>query len=103
MPAYLVTEVDKHEVDEKGRPLKTKDKILKQCELRSDHWVNLVALRIRGAVSDLHASDARYHKDCLSRFFSNRCAPGEENRSRDVESNETPVRWVEKTYHRDDI
>jgi len=28
-------------------------------------------LRANFAVSDLHAADARYYKDCMSKFFSN--------------------------------
>lgn len=75
-PAYLVTEVETHQVDEKGNAIKTKDRILKQCKVRADQWAEAVMLRISGAPSDLHASDARYHKDCFSRFFSNRAPPG---------------------------
>ena len=26
---------------------------------------------MNAAISDLHAADARYHKDCMSKFFSN--------------------------------
>lgn len=89
VPAYLVKEVDTNEVDEKGNPVKTKDRILKQCKARADQWAEVVMLRVTGAPSDLHASDARYHKDCLSRFFSHRCAPGENKSPHDDNDNET--------------
>ena len=39
---------------------------------------------------DLHASDARYHKNCLSMFFSQRNAPGESKGAHDDEQEETP-------------
>ena len=34
-------------------------------------------VRVSGSSNDLHVSDARYHKDFLSRFFTQRNAPGE--------------------------
>ena len=34
-------------------------------------------IRVHGAQSDLHATDARYHKSCLSRFFSGGQVPGQ--------------------------
>ena len=74
LPAYLMTEVEIREVDEKGNQIKMKNKILNQCKKRGDRWADMVALNIAGAPSDLHASDARYHKECLCRFFSNRPA-----------------------------
>ena len=37
----------------------------------------MVMMRVTGAPSDLHAPDAIYHNDCLSRFFSQRSAPGD--------------------------
>ena len=45
----------------------------------------MVMVRVTGSSNDLHASDARYHKDCLSRFFSHRKAPGESNGKHDEE------------------
>lgn len=67
--AYLVREVEKREVDKNGTKVKSKDRILKQCNIRADKWAKEVKLCVTGAPADLHASDARYHKDCLSRFF----------------------------------
>ena len=90
VPAYLVKEVETKEVDEKGKPVKIKDKILKQCKVRADNWVDMVKARVVGSSSDLHASDTRYHKDCLSRFFSQRNAPGESKGAHDDEQEDTP-------------
>ena len=33
---------------------------------RNDEWAQQVRIRVEGAVSDLHAADAQYHKDCMS-------------------------------------
>lgn len=49
--------------------------LLEKCAARDDAWADEVRSRVLGSVSDLHASDARYHKDCMSRFFSNRNIP----------------------------
>jgi len=49
-----------------GKPYK--EYLLEKCNSRNDHWANEVQSRIEGAVSDLHAVDARYHKDCMSLF-----------------------------------
>ena len=38
---------------------------------RNDEWGNRVRLRVHAAVSDLHAADAMYHRDCLQAFKSN--------------------------------
>ena len=53
--------------------------ILDKCTARNDTWANEVRIRVLGAVSDLHAAEARYHKDCMSRFFSNRVRPSDQN------------------------
>ena len=52
-----------------------KDTILKRCEERNDEWGDEVYLRIQGALSDLHAADAQYHRDCLQKFKSNATQP----------------------------
>lgn len=90
VPAYLVKEVDKNELDEMGKPVKAKDKIIAQCKVRADQWGEVVKARVMGSLSDLHASDARYHKDCLSRFSSNRNAPFDSNESHGDCIDETP-------------
>ena len=43
-----------------------KDVILKACDTRNDEWAQQVRIWVEGAVSDLHAADAQYHKDCMS-------------------------------------
>ena len=90
MPAYLVTEVDTKEVEEGRKHVTSKDRILKQCKVRAD----VVVMRITGAPSDLHVSDARYHKDCLSRFFSQRSAPGD---SKEGHGRDTAVSRCDET------
>jgi len=56
-----------------GSKLKSfKDTILETCDQRDDEWSQEVKLRIQGAVSDLHAADAQYHKDCMSTFRGHR-------------------------------
>ena len=49
-----------------------KDVILKACEIRNDEWAEQVKLRVEGALTDLHAADAQYHKDCMSNFRGTR-------------------------------
>ena len=53
-----------------NRPDKTAftDFILKVCDLRRDSWAEEVEFRVKSAISDLHASDARYHEDCRKSF-----------------------------------
>ena len=41
-----------------------REAILEACGSRKDEWARQVEVRIMGAVSDLHAADARYHDDC---------------------------------------
>ena len=100
VPAYLVTEVDTKEVDERGKHVTSKDRILKQCKVRADDWADVVKMRVTGAPNDLHASDARYHRDCLSRFFSQRSAPGD-SKEGNKDTEETPQSVGEATHHRD--
>ena len=49
-----------------------KEAILEACGSRKDEWARQVEVRIMGAVSDLHAADARYHDDCRKSFISQR-------------------------------
>jgi len=48
------------------RPGRTpfKDVLLDICEQRNDDWSRKVEIRIKGALSDLPAADAQYHKKC---------------------------------------
>jgi len=48
-----------------------KESVIRHAERRSDNWGNDVSFRAHSDLRDLHAADARYHKDCMSRFFSN--------------------------------
>ena len=47
-----------------------KQEILKVCKSRGDKWAEDVCVRVHGALSDLHAADARYHDDCKLNFMS---------------------------------
>lgn len=47
-----------------------KEEILDKCDERKDKWASEVRVRLGGAVSDLHAADARYHVDCRAKFTS---------------------------------
>ena len=49
-----------------------KEYLLQKCKIHGDGWADEVRCRIEGSLSDLHAVEARYHKDCMSLFFSNR-------------------------------
>ena len=49
-----------------------KDVILEVCDARNDVLSVKVKIRIQGAVSDLHAADARYNEDCRSSFMASR-------------------------------
>jgi len=46
-------------------------------------------MRVNGTPSDLHASDAGYQKDSLSRLFSQRSAPGD-SKEGNKDTDETP-------------
>ena len=50
----------------------SKEAILRCAHERNDAWGREVAFRANLAVSDLHAADARYRRDCLAKFFTNR-------------------------------
>ena len=44
--------------------------IMDTCRARRDQWANEILVRVQGAVSDLHAADARYHYDCRTKFMA---------------------------------
>ena len=46
-----------------------KDFLLERCRVRNDEWASQVRLRLEGAL-DLHAADARYHRDCMCKFMA---------------------------------
>ena len=66
-PAYLCRQVNR---PEKKMSLKTE--ILAKCDERNDYWAAQVRIRVSGAISDLHAADARYHVACRNNFMSTR-------------------------------
>ena len=49
-----------------------KSVILDVCAKRGDQKANDVQIRVLGAPSDLHAADARYHRDCYKKFMGER-------------------------------
>ncbi len=53
-----------------------KEAILQRCNERNDKWAHDVELRVLGAVSDLHAVDARYHRDCKPAFMAPKAVEG---------------------------
>ena len=59
-PAYICTQIVRT-----GQKQSLKQEILEKCDERNDEWASQVRVRVCGAVSDLHAADARYHKSCL--------------------------------------
>ena len=58
-------------------------------------WANEVRVRVQGAVSDLYAAEARYHRDCINRFFQDRSLPGH-NKKIDYQHQEqaTGMTWL---------
>ena len=56
----------------KDRPgqLPFKDVLLDVCEQRNDEWGRQVEIRIKGALTDLPAADAQYHKKCYKDFVT---------------------------------
>ena len=47
-----------------------KEVILLVCKSRGDAAADQVCARLQGCISDLHAADAIYHKDCSSSFMA---------------------------------
>jgi hypothetical protein len=66
-PAYLCRQVDRS-----GNKMSLKEEIIAKCGERNDHWGAHVRIRVGGAISDLHAADARYHVVCRTNFVSTR-------------------------------
>ena len=51
-----------------GTGLSFKDPILEICGRRKDAWAGQVEVRLQGAISDLHAAEARYRESCRKSF-----------------------------------
>ena len=66
-PAYLC-----REIEPKSDNKSLKQSLLDICDCRDDDWASTVRLRIQGAISDLHAADARYHVTCRCSFTGSR-------------------------------
>ena len=47
-----------------------KQNILQVCDSRGDSLARSVRVRVNGALSDLHAADGQYHRDCYKSFIS---------------------------------
>ena len=75
-----------------------KDFILDECDTHGDEWASEVRVR----VLDLHAADARYHKDCMSRFFSHRNLQYDDSRTGNMSSvNNKALKEVFTTLRKD--
>ena len=82
-PAYLCREIER-----KGDK-SLKQYLLEACDYRDDEWATTVRVRIQGAISDLHAADARYHVSCRCKFTAQRsltCAAGSTSNSEAVDN-----------------
>lgn len=55
------------QVKRKGHKPLVKEEILDKCKERNDTWACEVVVRMGRAVSDLHATDARYQIDCRTK------------------------------------
>ena len=53
-----------------------KQEILKVCQTRGDKWAEEIRVRVHGAVSDLHAANARYHDDQVKLHVSSKGPTG---------------------------
>ena len=56
-------------IDSGTRDKTFKERILQVCHECSDQWAKDVELHVLGAMSDLHAADTRYHRDCRPSFM----------------------------------
>ncbi|CAH1798185.1 unnamed protein product, partial [Owenia fusiformis] len=68
-----------------------KERILETCRKRSDDQARLVEIRVSGAVSDLHAADARYHGKCYSSFLGTRNVSAAVSGASKIELNKTDL------------
>ena len=71
-----------------------KEFILTKYKERGDKWAQEVEHRVLGAVSDLHAVEARYHNDCMSNFFRNRSM-----QTIHYDDNGKPIETDDKAFH----
>ena len=60
--------VRKCETHERPGASSFKKSLLDICDQRGDEWGRQVEIRIKGALTDLPAADAQYHKQCYDKF-----------------------------------
>ena len=67
--------------------LSYKDVILQVCK-RGNKWAEEVQVRLSGSLSDLHASEARYHLACRDKFMlsKNILAASRRNETSEIDS-----------------
>lgn len=95
--AYIFRQVECAQV---GKSLK--EHLLEKCDERKDKWAGEVRIRIQGAVSDLHAADARYHLDCRARFVTERAVKDAASTSTNASSDsDEAFTYVVKTMEAD--
>ena len=63
-----------------------KESILEACTQHNDDIANQVRVRVEGALSDLHAADARYHVNCMASFMSPKSISAAKNASKEDEN-----------------
>ena len=66
-----------------------KEVILTTCDKRNDEVANQVRIRIQGAISDLHASNGRYHDKCKNNFMAPRSIASASRKDADENPNDT--------------
>ena len=64
-----------------------KESILHVCSERNDAMAGEVRTRVEGALSDLHAADARYHVNCMTCFMAPRSVAAAKNTVNQNEEN----------------
>ena len=57
-----------------------KEAILDVCKAQKDTSAREIEIRLSGALSDLHAADARYHQDCRKNVMSQRSVQAASNK-----------------------
>ena len=66
-----------------------KEVILTTCDKRNDEVANQVRIKIQGAISDLHASNGRYHDKCKNNFMASRSIASASRKDADENPNDT--------------
>ena len=66
-----------------------KEVILTTCGKRNDEVANQVRIRIQGAISDLHASNGRYHDKCKNNCMAPRSIASASRKDADENPNDT--------------